>query len=54
MEMKPDEKFVTKAAKKAKDKWKLRNGLTQNQKVLKGLFGIEWKSFKGLSELHKG
>lgn len=41
MEMKTDEKFETKGAKRDKDKWKLKNGLTQTQKVFKGLFGEE-------------
>lgn len=41
MEMKTDEKFETKGAKRDKDKWKLKSGLTQTQKVFKGLFGEE-------------
>lgn len=49
MKMKTDEKFESKAAKRNKDKWKLRNGLIQNQKVLKGLFGEERNSkFQGV------
>lgn len=41
LEMKTDEKIETKAAKRDKAMWKPRNGLTQTQKVLKGLFSEE-------------
>lgn len=46
--MKTDEKFKTKPAKRDKDMWKLRNGLTQTQEFLKGLFWWRIKTFQGL------